>query len=213
MSKIKTIRPLEGYRGVADAEVVTRGTAVQTGMTGNPHFTNPPVDLTTLKAGIDNLSALIAESLDGSKRVIAEKDKQREAVIKMLRLIGRYVEVTCKDDMAIFKSSGFEPASSTKSQSGPLPQPTIRKIDHGSNSGQLLVQVTAVPKALSYELRYAASVSGGTPSTWTTQLVTRVKPATTVTSLTPGTIYAFQVRAMGKLGYTDWSDSATCMCT
>ena len=34
-----------------------------------------------------------------------------------------------------------------------------------------------------------------------------------VTGLTPGTIYAFQVRAMGRLGYTDWSDSATRMCT
>ena len=96
----------------------------------------------------------------------------------------------------------------------PLPQPTIRKVDHGANTGQLVVQVRAVPKALSYELRYGASLSGGTPSnTWTIQLVTRVKPATSVTGLTPGTIYAFQVRAMGRLAYTDCSDSATRMCT
>ena len=28
-----------------------------------------------------------------------------------------------------------------------------------------------------------------------------------------GTSYAFQVRALGRLGFTDWSDSATKMCT
>ena len=50
------------------------------------------------------LSALMAEALDGSKKVIAEKNKQREAVVKTLRLLGRYVEVKCKD-MAIFKLS------------------------------------------------------------------------------------------------------------
>ena len=47
------------------------------------------------------LTALMAEALDGSKKVIAEKNNQREAVVKTFRLLGRYVEVKCKD-MAIF---------------------------------------------------------------------------------------------------------------
>jgi hypothetical protein len=80
-------------------------------MTGNSNFRNPPVDLVGLKADIDVLSALMAESLDGSKKVLAEKRKQKEVVVRKLRLLGRYVEVTCKNDMAIFMSSGFEPAS------------------------------------------------------------------------------------------------------
>jgi hypothetical protein len=32
-----------------------------------------------------------------------------------------------------------------------------------------------------------------------------------VKGLTPGTTYSFQVRALGKLGCTEWTDSATCM--
>ena len=32
-----------------------------------------------------------------------------------------------------------------------------------------------------------------------------------VEGLMPGTTYAFQVRALGRLGYTDWSDSTTRM--
>ena len=77
----------------------------------------------------------------------------------------------------------------------------------------MLVQIKAVAKARSYELRFAVAGSGGTPGAWTTELVTKVKPPVTVNGLTPGTIYAFQVRALGKLGYTNWSDSVTFMCT
>ena len=212
MSTTKTIRPLDGFSNASDADVVSRGISVETNMTGNANYLNPPVDLAALKAGTDKLSALMADALDGSKKVIAEKNKQRAAVIKMLRLLGRYVEVTCKDDMAIFKSSGFEPASQTRATPQPLSE-KIRKVEHGANSGQIVVWIKTVPKASSYELRYGAGGSGGTPGTWITQLVTTVKTPATLSGLTPGTTYVFQARALAKDGYTDWSDSVTFMCT
>ena len=212
MSTTKTIRPLDGFSNASDADVVSRGISVETNMTGNANYLNPPVDLAALKAGTDKLSALMADALDGSKKVIAEKNKQRAAVIKMLRLLGRYVEVTCKDDMAIFKSSGFEPASQTRAAPLPLSE-KIRKVEHGANSGQIVVWIKSVPKASSYELRYGAGGTGGTPGTWITQLVTTVKTPATLSGLTPGTTYVFQARALAKDGYTDWSDSVTFMCT
>ena len=42
MSKTKTIKPLEDYGRMADGEVVSRGTAVNNGLTGNLNFTNLP---------------------------------------------------------------------------------------------------------------------------------------------------------------------------
>ena len=155
MTKTKTIKPVEGYGKMADGEVVSCGAAVNNGLTGNLNFTNLPVDLAALKAGIDSLSALMAEALDGSKKVIAQKNRQREAVIRMLRLLGRYVEVNCKDDMAIFKSSGFQPVSKPRVPTQGLSD-SFRSIDHGDNSGQIVVRLKAVPKAYSYELRCAA---------------------------------------------------------
>src|ERR1700674_1672048 len=154
MSKVKKIKPLDGFSNVLDGDVVSRGTNVQTNMTGNPNFPTPPVDLAALKTKIDSFSALIAEGLDGSKKVIAEKNKQREAVIKMLRALARYVELTCNNDMAIFQTSGFQPASTTKTQTPPLSE-KIRKIEHGTNSGQIVVWLKAVLQAFSYEVRYA----------------------------------------------------------
>src|SRR5260370_23047617 len=120
MSQSKRIRPLEDYGKGTDADVVARGTAVATAFPGNPNFPNPPVDPAALKKGVDTLSALMAEALDGSKKVIAQKKKQKQAVIHMLRLLGPYVECTCKGDMAIFMTSGFEPASATHAQPQPL---------------------------------------------------------------------------------------------
>jgi hypothetical protein len=211
--KVVKIKPLEGYTAMSDDAIVHVGMAVQTGLTGNSNFQNLPVDLAVLKTNIDSLTALIAESMDGSKKVIAQKNKQREAVIKMLRVLGRYIEVHADNDMALFTSSGFMPASTTKVPPSPLPVPVIRSVDHGAVSGELVIQVGAIHKAVHYEIRYGAQVNGAVSSSWTTTVVTKVKPAVAFQGLTPGTVYAFQVRALGTLGYTDWTDSATCMCT
>jgi hypothetical protein len=214
MSNPKLIKPLEAYDRMSDTDLISRATSILSGLTGNSNYANPPIDLATLKANIDSFSTLASESLDGSKKVIAEKKKQRTVVIKNLRLLGRYVEVTCREDMAIFKSSGFEPAASgAKPTPQPLPTPSIRKVDHGATSGQLLVQVKAQRGAKTYDIRFAAITSNAPPTAWTMEPVPIVKTPFAVNGLTPGTTYAFQVRARGTLGNTDWSDSVTCMCT
>ena len=212
--KQKPIKPLENYNRMSDHDIVARATAVETGLTGNPNFPSPPVELPALKTAIDSLAALIAERLDGSKKVIAQKKKQRVVVIKMLKLLARYAEVMCKDDMAIFKSSGFEAAATQVStQPQPIDRPGIRSIGHAPVSGGLVIRVKPSRKARSYTLRIAPIGSGGVPGNWTEQLATSVKSPITISGLTPGTVYAVQVKALGKLGYTEWSDSATCMCT
>ncbi len=210
MTDPKPIRASDGFSRVLDLDVLARGQAILNGLSGNTAYEHPPVDLAGLKAALDGYSAAIAEALDGSKRAIADKNKRRQEVITMLRLLGRYVEVTCKNDMAIFASSGFEARSTNRTPPQPLAQPTVDYIDQGS-SGQLLVAIKAVKKARSYELQCAA-VNGGAPGQWTTITVATSRPAIPVNGLTPGTVYAFRVRALGKLGHTDWSDSTTRMC-
>jgi hypothetical protein len=211
MAKQKKIKPLDGFSNVSDADVVSRCTNIQTNMNGNSHYPTPPVDLATFKTEIDKFSALIAQALDGSKKVIAEKHKQREVVIKMVRLLGRYVEVTSNGDMALFQTSGFQAASTTKTTTQPLSE-KIRKVNHGANSGQIIVWVRTVPKASSYEIRYVAANSPA-PAQWTSVGVPKVKTPATITGLTPGTTYNFQARALTKDGYTDWSDSISFICT
>ena len=76
----------------------------------------------------------------------------------------------------------------------------------------IVVTIKAVTKARSYELRYAPVPAAGASINWTTIVVATVKPATLLNNLTPGGTYTFQVRAFGKLGFSDWSDSVNRMC-
>ena len=92
-TKIPTIRPLEGYVRMTDAGVLNQSTSVVEGVGGNATvFTAPPVAPADLKTQNDTFSGLMAESADGSKKVIAQKNKVRAAIIKDLRILGRYVE-------------------------------------------------------------------------------------------------------------------------
>jgi hypothetical protein len=184
--------------------------AMVQGMDGNVNFTAPPVDIKDLKALRTSYAASLANSLDGGRKAMIERNKQREAVIHAMQQIAKYVELNCKNDMGIFLSSGLQPASFNRAPQ-PLAQPKIHKVDHGI-AGQFLVRMTPVG-ASSNELRYGALAAGGAPPTsWTTIGFTNARLPIAVNNLTPGTTYAFQVRALGPLGYTEWSDSVTRMC-
>jgi hypothetical protein len=74
------------------------------------------------------------------------------------------------------------------------------------------VKVKKVPKAISYGLQYAVEVTPGTlPTSWTSLALPGSKKVT-ISNLTPGANYAFQVRALGRLGYTNWSDPMMFIC-
>ena len=106
MSKLSQITPILGYTKVSDELFLGRLNAVYSGTNGNPAYPNPPIDMNAFKADIDSYSGVITEALDGSKKAISEKKKKREALTKSLRLLGRYVEIMCKNDMPTFLSSG-----------------------------------------------------------------------------------------------------------
>jgi hypothetical protein len=193
-------------------DLISRGHTVFTNMgAASGLFASPPVPLTTLKQDLDDLTTFTAAAIDGGKKDKVQRDKARKALEQNLSLLAAYVLKVADDDPAIVTTSGFVPAPPRKhSAPQPVAQPTIASIDQG-NSGQLLVSVTPVPKASGYDVRHVPLANGVPAANWTTVTVTVAKTPIPINGLTPGTIYAFQVRALGKLGYTDWSDSATRM--
>ena len=62
--------------------------------------------------------------------------------------------------------------------------------------------------AFAYDVQYALEGAGGVLGPWTLMTLTSSKKVT-ISGLTRAGIYQFQVRALGKLGYTDWSLSMT----
>jgi hypothetical protein len=65
---------------------------------------------------------------------------------------------------------------------------------------------------LAFGIRFAPLPSNGATPAWIEQTLPS-KKAVIVTNLTPGTTYTIQARALGRLGYTDWSDPANRMVT
>jgi hypothetical protein len=130
---------------------------------------------------------------------------------KQLTLLGHYVEAAANDDLATFNTSGFV-AAPTRIPPQPLPPASIEWIDRGPTTGEIVVKVKSLPKAVSYDLQYALVANAGTPPTSWTLLSLPGSKKVTISNLTPAGKYAFQVRALGRLGYTNWSDPMMFIC-
>jgi hypothetical protein len=74
-----------------------------------------------------------------------------------------------------------------------------------------LIPIKKADGARAYFVHYAV-MTNGQPGSWTTVTIPNVQKAVTISGLTPGVIYGFQVQALGSLGYSDWSDTTTIMC-
>jgi hypothetical protein len=211
MSIQKKIKAVLGFHGVSDADLLKRLNTVHDGLVGNAAYPTPPVDLAAFKTAIDSFTVLLADAADGGRRAISAKNKQRVVLIKLVTQLGHYVEAAADDDLATFNTSGFTPFVKTSSAPAALPPARIKWVDRGPNSGQIVVKPQPLPGALHFDLQYGVVSKGSVPTTWETIPLTSTKPAT-ITDLTPGATYTFQIRALGRLGYTDWSDSVTFIC-
>src|SRR3954453_5787576 len=113
-TKLDMVKAVLGFVGVSDADLVSRCNAVHDGMTNNPAYPTPPIDMPGYKTAIDAYTAAVAGALDGGKAAIAMRNKRRGEVLLLLHQLGHYVEVACKGDRNTFVSSGFVPASSAR---------------------------------------------------------------------------------------------------
>jgi hypothetical protein len=197
-----------GLHGVSDTDTVKALMTAYQGLLNNPALSNPPVDLAKYKAGIDQFSALIIDAEDGGKKAIKAKDEQRSVVIKMYTQLGHYVESACNDNPAVFQTSGFTAASNTKAAPQPLTEAKFSWIDRGPNSGDAVVKPESQTGVRAFDVRYALEGAGGALGPWTVVTLTDSKKVT-IHGLTLAGIYQFQIRALGKLGYTDWMDTKT----
>ena len=206
------IKAVKNFRRMAAELVVTTSHAIQAHFdpANNPNLTGGPplpVDMATVKAATDLLSAKITEAAVGGKTAVAEKNHQKEVVVRLLIQLAQYAEANCKEDMTTFLSFGFTPAASTRTKTVPVSE-SIRKIEPGPNSGEMFIALVKFLGAVSYLVQFAPVVNGVVGS-WTSKPVPGIQPPFLITGLTPGTTYVFQARALTKTGYSDWSESVT----
>src|SRR5207244_12507748 len=89
------VRPLAGFKNLADQQLVTTASAIVTEMTDNANFPNPPVDLKTLATAVDDLSAAMAAQVQGGTASTALKKNKRATVIDLLVKLAHHVHDNC----------------------------------------------------------------------------------------------------------------------
>ncbi len=207
----QSIRIVDGFRTQANEQIATVAGTIITGLTNNPAFPSPPVDLNAVQAAVDDLNAALAAQPHGGTAATAEKNSKRAVLVALLRKLKNYVQDNCGNDPAVALSSGFPTAASTRTRWA-LANPSILNVRLG-NSAELVLKVTPIARAKCYEVQLAAVGAGNTPGPWQTAGLFTDSRLMTVNSLTPGTTYVFQVRAVGgTTGYSDWSNPVSRMC-
>jgi hypothetical protein len=179
-------------------------TPVVTGI-GLPVFAGAPVnaaDLGTLQVGLRDAGAACAQ---GGSVARALRNAARLALENALRQDAAYVQSVAGTDLATLLSSGFYPTSTNRAQV-PLVTPVILGILN-SATRELTLQVGAVAYAKSYEAQIST-----TPGVWVHAGTFANTRNMVLGNLTPGTVYAIQVRAIGgSTGRSNWSDPVSHM--
>lgn len=176
-----------------------------TKMTANPVFPTPAVPLTDMQAQLTTFEKSMTDAAKGGNMARAALRGERAVLLTLLKQQASYVQSVAGTSLSDLLSSGFEAAKTTRTRIE-LPQPAIVKIEN-LGSTQLALRVTALPTARSYEVR---SRTGN--GAWQMVGIFTQARRILVPNLVPGTVYEFQVRAVGgTLGYSDWSDPVSHM--
>jgi hypothetical protein len=210
-TNVKRIRASLEFVGLTGPLLIASATPVADGFTANPTiFPTPPADGPTLKTQITTYSTSYTAFVnDGGKKTTAENKKEEHALKEMLRKDAHYAEACSNQDMATFLLSGFKAATIGPVAPQPVETPVIKKIAQG-NPGELIVTLKKAANARIYQVQFGVSVNGSVPASFTNITLPNTKPAT-IPNLTAGTMYQFQARAYGVLGWSAWSDPVTRM--
>ncbi|HTD29835.1 MAG TPA: fibronectin type III domain-containing protein [Xanthomonadaceae bacterium] len=184
-----------------DAALIAGSMRIITSLTGNANFPAPQPTVASLQAAHDAFVAMVAV-LDRGNASIAKRNAARAPLQGLLRELALYVQQTSQGNRVILLSSGY-PLQKSRQPTGIPAAPQNLRLKQG-NSGSLIARCAIVPGVVSYQWRYATNAA---PAAYVMPNPTG-KSNCTITSLTPGTQYVVQARAIGRKGTSDWSAGA-----
>jgi len=200
-----------GFQNLSDSEAIALAGAVIKGVYVDK--ATPPVDQQTLETAVDDVNgAIVAQAAGGGTAATVVKNKKREVLNGLLRKLAHYVQANCNDDLQFVVNSGFQAKTASVRSTTSPDKAQIQSVDNGHTT-QLVVTAKKVPYARQYQVQIAAVGANNTVGSFQPAGVFARSRSMVLTGLTPGTIYAVQVRAWGgSVGYGDWSDPVSHMC-
>ena len=203
---MKSLKVALGFNRLSDGDLSAYTNNVITCMSGNAAYSKSPISMADLTKLLGTFDTAVAAALAGGKALTATKKAAREALLAALQKIAAYVQIVADGDMALLLASGFSAANTSRSQQAKLDRPLILGVENEGTT-KLTVRLQSVPRARSYEVR---AINGATTPA-ATVIATQARRII-VGSLTPGTTYNIQARAIGgSEGYSEWSDPVSHM--
>jgi hypothetical protein len=132
------------------------------------------------------------------------KDVKKDAVKKVMRAMGFYVQMIARDDLDKLKSSGFSVAKPKGSSSKEMPLPAIKSLTTNGTPRQLIVQCKASAAARLYDVRVSTDNIN-----WEGLGNTDDKAKVKVDNLPVDVLLYVQVRTRNTEHTTPWSASLT----
>jgi hypothetical protein len=190
---MSTLKVLIGFSKIADDELDTKAAKIILDMTGNTNYPTPVPDLPTVQAALNVYEDSLVSAKNGGPEKTAIKDKKRLELELLLKQLGTYVQLNCKNDLSILLSSGFD-ANKPNTPIGMLAKPENVKVENGPNQGTMKVSTDKINGAQSYRFEYAL-----TPLSPTVGWVVNVGTARTflMEGMASGKEYAFRVAGVG----------------
>lgn len=133
-------------------DVAVMGYRVADKMENNENFPDPPVALAALKKIMPKYRVALANALGRDMEMVANKNKIKETIIRLLQELADYVTATSKGDKGMMLSSGFEVSEDTGNK-GLLAKIEILEVETGA-SGEATTRVKNAKGARAYIHQY-----------------------------------------------------------
>lgn len=190
------------------AQKITLGQTHDAAMTGNASFPTAnrlPADAAfqAALAALEAAEADVAAKKTAWKQALATRDAAEAALDTALTSRAAYCEAAQPGNDAALASTGL-PMRTTPASVGDLPAPGDLVGTAGDNEGEIDLSCDPVAGAGSYEWQCRLHADGNAWQPAKNSTASKI----TLTGLTPGTQYAFRVRAIGSAGPGAWSDEA-----
>jgi len=88
---MKNFRITNGFKKLANAELLGKASAIKNCLTNNLHFPSPVPSLAQLEEAINSFSGAVQKAESGDKQAIAVRNQQKEVLVKLLHRLGNYV--------------------------------------------------------------------------------------------------------------------------
>jgi hypothetical protein len=205
------------FSNVKDTDLALKFKGIGVNMKKNIKlFPKTPVNLDEFITLVDDYHHAVIVAADGSRTAISQRNKLRHQATRMATHLGNYVSDVADGDIQIVYAAGYEPAYKYRLLGKRLPRTRINKVVRGPNSGTALAYIAPIPrsngKVSNYELRYAEK-KGDEILEFTVIPKHVARFPIAIKNLTPGTTYIFQVRALNRIGFNDWSDPVSFIAT